>query len=518
MDNLTYRYNNNNNQLNHIEETVGVSSEDDLDAQSNNNYLYDACGRIKQDGSKQMFWNNSGLIKEVRNAHAGNMQYGYDAFNRRMWEKKNGALTDFYVNDVSGNRIASYKISGSLVTCKAISVYGASRLGEYELNREARSVLTDSGNFYRGVKRYEVVNHIGDVQAVITDKRLRVGEDVKATVVTATEYYPFGMVMPGRKYGDRNYRYGFQGMECDDDVANDDNEYTTEFRQYDPRVGRWMSVDPKANEIESPYVAFSNNPITVSDPLGDTVLSTFSYEELYEDVDRRLMRSDFSYNSMANEREDLMRRVSEVRPEVLDPAVSRVMPEEIRRLNNMLQRISELSVSMRTRVDEEITQQVGSFEVNPYYFPQSVIRELEELPAIDINWHAVIREELEVITGNGLGAGSGNSFSAFYFMSLVNSGVPRWEALERTRSFNTAWDNLSGAASLTGELIHGDDNSGEDLSSSSRDVIQHLETIVRAREAAHDAGGATRSRIAERRAARTAATRYSRSLAVPRRR
>lgn len=294
MDNLTYRYNNGNNQLNHLEETVPpTSSDDDLDAQDNNNYLYDASGRIKQDGNKQMLWSNSGRIKEVRNAYAGNLQYGYDAFDRRMWEKRNGVLTDFYVNDAAGNRMASYKISGSVVTCHAISIYGASRLGEYELNREARSVVSDSSNFYRGLKRYEIVNHIGDVQVVVTDKRLRVGEDVKASVVMATDYYPFGMVMPGRKTGDRNYRYGFQGMESDDDVANDDNEYTTEFRQYDPRVGRWMSVDPADAKYPdlSPYVAYLNNPISFTDAKGDDVLTARQFERRIADVAVREMEA-----------------------------------------------------------------------------------------------------------------------------------------------------------------------------------------------------------------------------------
>jgi len=70
------------------------------------------------------------------------------------------------------------------------------------------------------------------------------------------------------------YRYGFNGMEKDDEIKGEGNSYTTEFRQYDPRIGRWLSLDPKMKKYpsESPYVAFHNNPIYWTDPEGDSSL------------------------------------------------------------------------------------------------------------------------------------------------------------------------------------------------------------------------------------------------------
>ncbi len=67
-----------------------------------------------------------------------------------------------------------------------------------------------------------------------------------------------------------NYRYGFNGMEKDDEVKGSGNSYTTEFRQYDPRLGRWLTLDPLAAKFlwQSPYVAFDNNPIFYKDPKG----------------------------------------------------------------------------------------------------------------------------------------------------------------------------------------------------------------------------------------------------------
>jgi RHS repeat-associated protein len=69
----------------------------------------------------------------------------------------------------------------------------------------------------------------------------------------------------------RSYRYGFNGMESDDEVKGVKNSYTTEFRQYDPRIGRFLSLDPMMLKYPStsPYIAFRNNPIFFIDPFGD---------------------------------------------------------------------------------------------------------------------------------------------------------------------------------------------------------------------------------------------------------
>jgi hypothetical protein len=45
--------------------------------------------------------------------------------------------------------------------------------------------------------------------------------------------------MPGRQYiGATAYRYGFNGMEKDVEVAGNQNIYTAAFWEYDARLGR----------------------------------------------------------------------------------------------------------------------------------------------------------------------------------------------------------------------------------------------------------------------------------------
>ena len=91
-----------------------------------------------------------------------------------------------------------------------------------------------------------------------------------ADIVSYSDYYPYGMLLPNRHGSEEEYRYGFNGMEQDNEVKGNGNSYTTEFRQYDPRVGRWLSLDPLMAKYPgmSPYCAFNNNPIYFADPTG----------------------------------------------------------------------------------------------------------------------------------------------------------------------------------------------------------------------------------------------------------
>lgn len=66
-------------------------------------------------------------------------------------------------------------------------------------------------------------------------------------------------------------RYGFNGMERDNEIYGDGMAYTTEYRQYDSRLGRWQSIDPEFKKLpdQSPYANNNNNPVSYTDPKGD---------------------------------------------------------------------------------------------------------------------------------------------------------------------------------------------------------------------------------------------------------
>ena len=87
-----------------------------------------------------------------------------------------------------------------------------------------------------------------------------------------TNHYPFGALMPGRYQSSADYRYGFNGMEHDDEVKSDLNAYEFGGRSiYDGRIGRFVSVDPRWRDFTSmsPYAFAANTPIQAVDVDGE---------------------------------------------------------------------------------------------------------------------------------------------------------------------------------------------------------------------------------------------------------
>jgi RHS repeat-associated protein len=79
---------------------------------------------------------------------------------------------------------------------------------------------------------------------------------------------PLGMQMPGRKYSNgSSYRYGFNGKEMDNEVSGEGNQYDYGMRIYNPRLGRFLSVDPLFQSYPwyTPYQFAGNTPIQAID-------------------------------------------------------------------------------------------------------------------------------------------------------------------------------------------------------------------------------------------------------------
>ncbi len=88
----------------------------------------------------------------------------------------------------------------------------------------------------------------------------------EARVLSATDYYAFGMAMKERSWQDPNlekYRYGFNGKENDSDWEVQDYG----FRIYKPELGKFLSVDPLTQSYPwyTPYQFAGNKPIVCSD-------------------------------------------------------------------------------------------------------------------------------------------------------------------------------------------------------------------------------------------------------------
>ena len=292
------------------------------DGQLPGNYDYDAIGQLIKDDQESITnieWTVTGKVKSIEFFNKPNLEFYYDAMGNRVM-KVEGSLNEiyaiytYYIYDASGNVISTYtrktasRITLPNATDKWIDddlslserfIYGSKRLGVDKKNKVLRSkeytIAIQSPNLYLptytsrvdivdhsenfdntlrevGSKYYELSNHLGNVLEVVTDRKV---PNVSATfyesdIVSYSDYYPFGMLLPNRHESTNAYRYGFNGMEKDDEVSGEGNSYDFGARIYDSRVGRWLSVDPLAHKLPqySPYAYCFNSPIYFIDKDG----------------------------------------------------------------------------------------------------------------------------------------------------------------------------------------------------------------------------------------------------------
>ena len=295
FDQLNFNLSTTSNQLTHIVDGIaaGVAG-NDLDSQAPNNYLYDRTGRLLSDnraGISRINWRHDDKVKSVQYA-GGEVRYMYDAQGRRIL-KITPDKVSYFVRDLTGNVLAVYDIDDE-VTLNSIPVYGAARLGIQRVNQTITDLQSNNHIVkYRGKKRYELTGHTGNVERLVSDRKVPIttGEsgEYNADGHVAMDYYPFGMLKDTGTPDTTSYLYGFQGQEKDNEIKGDGNSYYTEFRMYDPRVGRWLSVDP-VEYFENGYQAFDKNPIVFIDPRGDTELTFSEFGEIMADIDEETRR------------------------------------------------------------------------------------------------------------------------------------------------------------------------------------------------------------------------------------
>jgi RHS repeat-associated protein len=251
-------------------------------------YIYDAIGNLIADQNEgaTISWTPYGKVRDVKTkGDSITVSYRYDAAGNRVAKRvatltKDALLIEEltnYLRDASGNVMAIYKTpssGGNGAGGEAFEqpIYGSSRLGQYHGGRK-------EGQQRFGRKNYELTNHLGNVLTVITDNiNMSATDGVYATVVSATDYYPFGLEMKGRTFSNDQYRYGFNGKEKDN---FSDQVYDYGFRIYNPRLAKFLSVDPLTRSYPwyTPYQFAGNKPIAAVDLDGKEELIRINYRE-----------------------------------------------------------------------------------------------------------------------------------------------------------------------------------------------------------------------------------------------
>ena len=169
-------------------------------------YSYDAIGNLIEDKGEKIDnidWTVYGKVERVQKED-GTVRYYYDAGGNRVRKfinKSNGTKKNtFYIKDASGNTIATYQNSKEseqqdfVPQPTSYYLFGSSRLGSYTQN-----AAEPDSYFARklGTRSFELSNHLGNVLATVSDKKLADGEGF-TTDVTTTSDWPASPVLPLR--------------------------------------------------------------------------------------------------------------------------------------------------------------------------------------------------------------------------------------------------------------------------------------------------------------------------------
>lgn len=332
MDSLNYHYMVGSNRLDHVADSVPASNYSiDLDHQPVGNYRYDNIGNLVFDSSEninKIEWTLQGKIRSIVKKDGAIISYTYDVAGNRISKKfTSGGLniTTWYVRDTEGNTISTYTSGDSNVnngdlTQREQHLIGETRFGMVESNTNVENLVpawdttmsflgTGYGiTFTRGKRLFELNNHLGNVLITISDKKI--GNSLNDStvdyfdpqIINAQDYYPFGMLQPGRSYtrsGSTKYRYGLNGKENDNEVKGEGNQIDFGFRVYDPRLGKFLSVDPLYQKYPqySPYHFSSNQPIHTRELEGLESEFDLSIPHSPDDVDASHWKSNTQHKA-----------------------------------------------------------------------------------------------------------------------------------------------------------------------------------------------------------------------------
>ncbi|UOB19000.1 DUF6443 domain-containing protein [Abyssalbus ytuae] len=264
MDDLSYSYDNGNKLVSVTDAAItpaAVKGEFKDGNKSGNDYDYDENGNMVSDANKgitNIAYNYLNLPVQVdinNNTDNGTISYIYDAVGmklRKIAVDNNTSITT--TTDYAGNYVYE---NGSL---------------KMFFHPEGYFDVTDtppSGEL-EGTYVYQYKDHLGNIRLSYSDTDGNGVISANAEIIEENNYYPFGLQHKGYNnvINGTHHPYTYNGKEVQEELGVNWHDFDT--RNYDVALGRWMNIDPLAEEMTrfSPYTFAFDNPIYFIDPDG----------------------------------------------------------------------------------------------------------------------------------------------------------------------------------------------------------------------------------------------------------
>ncbi|WP_369014637.1 DUF6443 domain-containing protein [Flavobacterium anhuiense] len=287
IDNLTYNYDNGNRLLkvqdssNSIEGFANGSSGNSID------YSYDANGNMKTDlnkGVTYVSYNYLNLPDQI-DIQGNSINYTYDAAGVKQRKTANLIVTDY----ISGFQYEN---------------------GDLKFFPQPEGYIKNNSGIYEYIYQYK--DHLGNI---------RLSYNKNLNIIEESNYYPFGLKQKSHletfnTLGSATaQKYKYNGKELQDELGFAMYDYGA--RNYDPALGRFMSIDRMTEKFESltPYQYAGNTPTLFIDVNGEYIYiydpnssETYRYENgetqhqidgKWKTIDANTILPDFILNTVA---------------------------------------------------------------------------------------------------------------------------------------------------------------------------------------------------------------------------